>query len=88
LPEKESLLDAFARASQLLMLSLSTAVRDTRSKDLFDAVKRWVLAARQYLQDLEREHGKAKHKSIEIRSREIEKLLRDLQALTSDSTKG
>lgn len=71
--EKEALLEGFARTCQLLMLSLGTSVTDARSKDFFDAARNWLTSARRHLQKLERE--KPKHASIEIRSREIDKML-------------
>jgi hypothetical protein len=81
--DKETVLESFARTSQLLMLSLDTSVTDARSKDFFDAVRNWLASARRHLQKLERE--KPKHASIEIRSREIDKLL--LRAMRSASKK-
>jgi hypothetical protein len=74
LPEKEATLEAFARTCQLLMLSLDASVTDARSKDFFDAARNWLIDARRHLQKLERE--KPKHATIEIRNREIDKLLR------------
>jgi hypothetical protein len=76
--EKEAVLEAFTRTCQLLMLSLDTSVPDARSRDFLDAARKWLVSARQHLQKLER--GKPKHASVEIRSREIDKMLRQIRS--------
>jgi hypothetical protein len=80
--EKEAILDGFGRTCQLLLLSLDPSVTNSRSKDFVDAAKRWFSSARKYLDKVERETGKGKHESIEIRSREIEAMLRRTRATT------
>lgn len=82
LTEKESILDGFARACQLFMLSLDPSVPDDRAKDFVDGGTEWLRNARRYLQKMEREQGKAKHTSITINSREIEKMMRHLRSAT------
>jgi len=75
--EKEALLQAFARTNQLFMLSLDPSVPDSRAKDFVDAGVKWLRDARRVMQKLEREGSKVKP-PIEIRSGEIEKIMRKI----------
>jgi hypothetical protein len=80
--EKEGILEGFSRATQLFMLSLEPSVPKNRAADLVDAGTRWLRDARRALQKIEAGIEKPKHASIEIRSREIEKMFRRLRLAT------
>jgi hypothetical protein len=84
--EKEALLENFDRTCQLFMLSLSPSLTDSQSKDLIDSAKQWLSDARKHIKKVERERGQAKHESIEIRNREMEKLMRRLRSTTRSAS--
>jgi hypothetical protein len=81
--KKEQIFDGLARINQLLAFSLSPSLTDSKSKDLVDAAKRWLVVARRGVQKIEREHGKEKHNVIEIRDREIDRMIRQISKLSS-----
>jgi hypothetical protein len=81
--DKEAVLDdGLPRITQLLMLSLDPAVSDSRSKDLFNAVRIWVANARKELKKISMGRHKKKTDSIAISSREMESFIRKLRSAT------
>jgi hypothetical protein len=83
--EKEAILEAFARISQLLVLSLEPSVTESKSKDFIDAAKAWLANARREMRNIEREYEKRKTTSVVIHDREIRKMIRRLKSTPAKS---
>jgi hypothetical protein len=81
IPETEQILEILPKINQLITFSISPLVSDSKSKDLLDGVKRWLAAARKELKDLEVRRGKQKFRVIEIRNRELDKMIRQIAKL-------
>jgi len=79
--EKESILGLFSRSSELLMLSLDPSVTDAKANDFLRAGVQWLRDARRELKRLERSDQTGKHRSITIHDREIEKMIKALNAV-------
>ena len=86
IPETEVILEILPKIHQLIAFSISPLVSDSKSRDLLDAVKRWLAAARRELKDLEVRRRKQKFRIIDIRDRELDKMMKYIAKLQADES--
>jgi hypothetical protein len=76
--QAEHIFDGLAKINQLLAFSLSPSIPDSKSKDLVDTAKTWLADARRHMKEVERKQGKERHNLIEIRDRQMEKMIKHI----------